>query len=179
MIKDASPLPGYPEPYDLLCAILQDATVDWRAELWEDVGADAVTWRVRPGGPSIGAVMLHMMQVEIFWLEMFVLGRRMDPDEANELMWADLDVDKSIWPDPPAQPLTWYFAWHDRIRARMLESIKEWPAPDTKLTREGEPNLYTPGWVLGHVIQHETYHGGQIVMLHDLWKAHLQAGALG
>jgi uncharacterized damage-inducible protein DinB len=25
-------------------------------------------------------------------------------------------------------------------------------------------------WVLGHVIQHEAYHGGQIVMLHDLWK---------
>ncbi len=25
-------------------------------------------------------------------------------------------------------------------------------------------------WVLGHVIQHETYHGGQAVLLSRLWR---------
>ena len=33
MLVDAEPLPGYQEPYGLLCAILQDGTNEWRWEL--------------------------------------------------------------------------------------------------------------------------------------------------
>jgi uncharacterized damage-inducible protein DinB len=70
----------------------------------------------------------------------------------------------------PSQPLSWYLDLHDRFRARTLEAVKSWPPADTLKDRAGEDNQYTPRWVLGHVIQHEAYHGGQIVMLYDLWK---------
>lgn len=58
MVKDAVPLPGYPEPYGLLCAILQDATCNWRSEIPCHVGPEAYRggqvlllvdlWRSRP-----------------------------------------------------------------------------------------------------------------------------------
>jgi uncharacterized damage-inducible protein DinB len=176
MIKDPVPFPGYPEPYGLLCAILQDATADWRGELWgAEVGPDVTTWRPRPGGQSIGAMLLHMIGVEIFWFEQFVLDRDFDPEEKKLLMSGEIDVDNGVWPDAPSQPLSWYFDLHDRYRARTLESIKLWPPPGSLKDRAGEGDQYSTLWVLGHVIQHEAYHGGQVVMLYDLWQHRAQS----
>jgi uncharacterized damage-inducible protein DinB len=169
MIRDTAPLPGYPEPYGFLCANLQDATVEWRGEMWDtDIGPDATTWRVRPGGPSIGAIILHMIVTEIFWIEHFVLGRPVEAEDWKLLMWDEIDVDSSKWPDAPNQPLSWYLDLHDRYRTRILEAIKSWPAAENLM--DFHDRQVTPRWVLGHVIQHEAYHGGQIVMLYDLWK---------
>lgn len=168
---DAAPLSAYPEPYAQLCATLQDTTTEWRAELMaDDLPAEEVTWRVRPGGQTIGAVMLHLIGVEIFWIERAVLGRSPDPAERRLLMADEIDVDRGIWPEPPSQPLSWYFELHDRIRARTLEAIKGWPEADAEIIIPQADHKYTPRWILGHVIQHEAYHGGQIVMLHDLWE---------
>ncbi len=168
---DAAPLADYPAPYSQLCATLQDTTTEWRAELMrEELSPEAVTWRPRPGGQSIGAIMLHLIDVEVFWIEEAVLGRTPDPDEQKLLMVEETNVDQGIWPEPPAQPLSWYFALHDRIRTRTLASIKDWPAPDADIRLPGRDHRYTPRWVLGHVIQHEAYHGGQIVLLTDLWE---------
>ena len=170
MNRVLSPLPGYPEPYGTLAACLKDATEDWRGEIPSDLGSDATTWRVRPGGQSIGAIFLHIIQVEIWWLEIFPLERYPTSQENAALLWDQIDVDSGKWPDPPAEPLSWYFDYHDKVRARTLESIKEWPSPTTMIKRDGESNDYNLSWVLGHVIQHESYHGGQIVLIEDLYN---------
>lgn len=168
-VRDVEPLPGYQDPYGLLCAILQDATNDWRLELCdEQTPAECVAWRVAPNGQSIGSVMLHLIAVEVFWFEEFALGKEWDKEERQMLLWDETDVDKGIWPDPPHEPLQWYFDLHDRIRTRTLESIKTWPSANSTIERWGRQTSLR--WVLGHVIQHESYHGGQIVLLHDLWK---------
>lgn len=160
---DAEPLPGYPEPYGLLCAILQDGTNEWRLELDPGLTEDAMVWQPYPGTYSIGAIIMHIIAVEIFWFERFVLGLPNDPDE-TKLTLADVtDVDNWQWPVPPRQPLSWYFELQDRIRARTLEGIKTWPPADS--AREHHGRQVTMRWVFGHVIQHEAYHGGQAVML--------------
>ena len=41
MLIDAQPLPGYQEPYGLLCAILRAGTNDWRLELDQGTSEDA------------------------------------------------------------------------------------------------------------------------------------------
>lgn len=173
MVNDVAPLPGYAEPYGLLCAILQDATKEWRWELDGDLGSEVTTWRPQPGGRSIGAVILHMIAAELFWFEQFALDRQIDPDDKKRLLWDELDVDSGTWPDAPAQPISWYFQLHDSYRARTLEAVKAWPPADTLKDLHGWPRSMR--WVLGHVIQHEAYHGGQVVVLYDLWKA--RAGA--
>jgi uncharacterized damage-inducible protein DinB len=170
MVVDAAPLPGYPEPYGLLSAMLKDATAEWRGELPGDLGPEVTTWRARPGGASIGGIVLHMIAVEIYWLECFALGRPFDPEEDKQLLWHEIDVDESIWPEVPHQPLSWYFALHDHYRTRTLESIKQWPPADTLIGNADGTRHRSLRWVLGHVIQHEAYHGGQIVTMVDLWR---------
>jgi uncharacterized damage-inducible protein DinB len=168
MLIDAEPLPGYQEPYGLLCAILKDGTNEWRWELDQDLSEDAVVWQPYPGTHSIGAIILHIVSVEIFWFERFVLDLPADPEESKLTMADEIDVDAWHWPEPPRQPISWYFELHDRIRARTLESIKNWPPADS--TREHDGRQLTMRWVLGHVIQHEAYHGGQAVLLNRLWQ---------
>ena len=168
MIIDAEPLAGYEEPYGLLCAILQDGTNEWRLELDPALSEDAVVWQPHPGTHSIGAAILHIIGVEIFWFERFVLGLAPDPAERQLLMADEIDVDEWQWPEPPRKPLSWYFELQDRVRARTLEGIKNWPAPDATRTLDGHPR--TMRWILGHVIQHEAYHGGQAVLLSRLWQ---------
>ena len=168
MLIDTAPLPGYPEPYGLLCAILQDGTKEWRAELDPDLPEDAVVWQPHPGAHSVGAILLHIIWVETYWFEQFALGHSADPEERRLTMKDETDQLAWRWPAPPRKPISWYFAFHDRIRARTLESIKKWPPADTvKQHRIGDVSLR---WVFGYVIKHEAYHGGQAVLLNRLWQ---------
>jgi uncharacterized damage-inducible protein DinB len=166
-LTDAEPLPGYQEPYGLLCAILQDGTNEWRWELDPDLSEDAVVWQPYPGTHSIGAIILHIIAVEIFWFERFALDLPTDPEESRILMADETDVDAWHWPAPPRKPLSWYFEFHDSIRARTLENIKKWPPADS--AKQHHNRQVTMRWVFGHVIQHEAYHGGQAVLLNRLW----------
>ncbi len=174
MLIDAQPLPGYQEPYGLLCAILQDGTNEWRLELDPNLTEDAVVWQPYPGMHSIGGILLHIASVEVFWLERFALDREWDLEEVKLLMSQETEVDEWRWPAPPRRPISWYFEMHDRIRARTLESIKSWPSPESAKDLHGDPR--TMRWVLGHVIQHEAYHGGQAVLLQRLWELRNQEG---
>lgn len=175
MVKDVAPLDGYQDPYGLLLAVLQDATDDWRmefdwsGELKKTIGSEVMRWRPYPSGPHMAGVMLHMIVAEVAWFESFVLKREVSAADKALLMWDEIDVDAGQWPEPPDQPLSWYFDLQDQFRLRTLAAVKEWPTPDTQL--QGRERIYTPPWVLGHVIQHESYHGGQIVLLYEAYKA--------
>ena len=165
---DVAPLAGYQDSYGQLCAILQDGTREWRGEMDPDLSSDAVVWQPHENAHSIGTVILHIAGVEAYWFEQFALGEPMSPEEKKLTLFDETDVDKGLWPAPPRQPLAWYFDLHDRIRARTLESIKRWGPPET-IEQRGD-HSFSLGWVFGHVIQHESYHGGQAVLLQELWK---------
>jgi uncharacterized damage-inducible protein DinB len=174
MLIDAEPLSGYQEPYGLLCAILQDATNEWRWELDQDLSEDAVVWQPHAGTHSIGGIILHLIGAEVYWFEKFALGISPDPEERKLILSDEMDVDTWNWPVPPRKPISWYFELHDRIRARTLESVKRWPAPDSTKGHDGRQ--VSMRWVLGHVIQHEAYHGGQAVLLNRLWQLRESGG---
>jgi uncharacterized damage-inducible protein DinB len=163
---DVAPLPGYSQDYGILLASLQDSTREWRDELGEP-DVDTITWQPYPNGYSIGGQLLHIGAAEVFWVEMFCLGRK-HPEEMKSLMNADMDVDKGLWPTPPAEPIAYYYNTLDRIRARTLESVKAFAPSDTQ--KDHWIHQVTFRWVLSHVIQHDSYHGGQAVMLAELAK---------
>ncbi len=167
MKYDAAPLPGYAEPYGQLLAILQDGTREWREEL-EETPVEAITWQPFPASHSIGALILHMIECEVFWFETIALGMPENDAEAKVLMSEEIKQYEGTWPTPPAKPLSHYFEMQDRIRARTLESVKRWGPPEGPVkTQWGEVSLR---WILGHVIEHESYHGGQVVLLKALWE---------
>ena len=168
MDKAIVPLPGYPDPIGLLAAVLQDSTLEWRGELPAELPPEVLTWPIRPDGQSIGAVILHMISAELAWSEGFLLKQPVSDEDKQKLMWDEIDVDESRWPVPPSEPLAWYYNLQDQYRNRTLESIKRWPEPDALVP--GPRRKLSPTWVLGHLIQHDAYHGGQLAIIHDQYE---------
>jgi uncharacterized damage-inducible protein DinB len=67
------------------------------------------------------------------------------------------------WPAPPRQPLAWYLEQHDRIRARTHEILADFNDPAQEFQRKND--RVTLRWLLHHVIGHEAYHAGQVLLL--------------
>jgi uncharacterized damage-inducible protein DinB len=168
---DAAPIDGIPEPYGLLLAILQDGTREWMGELGdlEAIPAEAMTFAARPGGPTMGAQMLHLTAVEHGWLARAPLGMELTEEDAKILMRDEIDVDKGIWPTPPSEPFSWYLNLYQERRRQTLELAPRWPEAGHVFARSW--GSLTMGWIVGHMIQHDSYHGGQIVLLHEHWLA--------
>lgn len=166
--KTITPAPGYPDPIGLMVAVLQDSTEEWRGELPADLPPEVLTWPIRPDGQTMGAVILHMIVAELAWTEGFLLNQPVSQEDKAILLWDEIDVDDSRWPIPPAQPLTWYYALQDQYRNRTLESMKHWPDPHSMI--QGPRRKLSPIWVLGHLIQHDAYHGGQLALIHDHYE---------
>jgi uncharacterized damage-inducible protein DinB len=166
---DIEPTSGLPMEYGLLAAALQDGTREWREEL-DEVPDEAVWWQPFENGHSIGALILHMVDVEAFWIETVALERERSADELRELLSEEVDQYAFKWILPPKKPLAYYYEIQDRIRARTLESLKHLPDPATVIAREGWSYSTTIRWILNHVVAHESYHGGQAVLLKALWE---------
>jgi uncharacterized damage-inducible protein DinB len=162
---DVAPLPGFPAEYGLLLATLQDSTREWKDELGE-VDPDLICWQPYPKGYSIGGVLLHIAETEAYWIEQFVLGREISEEEKTQCMIAEIDQYHGSWPTPPREPLSYYYGILDRIRARTLESVKSFDPPET--VKGSKWGTMTLRWVLAHVVGHDSYHGGQAVMLKEL-----------
>lgn len=164
---DVQPVLGYPHDYGLMLAQLQDGTREWREEL-EEVGVDTIVRQAYPGGYSIGGIMLHIAEVEIYWLEEFCLDQKMSEADEKLFMSNDIQQYEGKWPDAPREPLSYYYKVLDDVRARTFENVKHLPPHDVFKSRPNEE--VSMGWVFSHVIGHESYHGGQIVLLKEMFK---------
>src|SRR5437016_4976846 len=125
---DTAPKPGYPEPYGMLLATLEKQTASWRHQL-ETPSPEEIVWQPYENGHSIGALMLHIAEVETYWIETVCLGREMSHEELELYMSAQTDPFKGIWPAPPNHPFDYYLGILARVRAKTLESVKEFGEP--------------------------------------------------
>ncbi len=164
---DAAPQAACQPDIGLLAAVLQDGTREWRWEL-EGVTEDAIVWQPFPGGHSIGALMFHIIEAEAYWVEMVCMGLPEDRALFEELMSEHIKQDEIQWPTPPRKPISYYFELHDEVRSNMLKHIETLQEPAAIRAREDHD--VTVRWVLGHIIQHEAYHGGQIILLNEMFK---------
>lgn len=164
---DVAPLEGCHPQMGLMAAMLEDGTREWREELGK-ISPEGIVWQPFPGGHSIGAVLLHIIEVEVFWIEAFCMGMPTTKAEAKELMSAQIKQYSVKWPVPPKRPISYYYGLQDGVRARTLRHIKALTEPQAMKSREKYD--VTVRWVLSHVVEHESYHGGQIVLLKELFK---------
>lgn len=150
----------------LLLGVLEDSTREWLDNL-EEPTVEAITWQSFPNAPSIGAELLHLIDTEAYWFETFLARRRRPAGETALLLAKETRVDSGSWPTPPAEPLEWYLGHLRRIRARAWNAIKDMAPTDFRRSEKWEMSVR---WVIGHVIQHDSYHGGQAVLLHEQFK---------
>jgi uncharacterized damage-inducible protein DinB len=163
---DVEPLVGFDPEIGLLLAGLEDSTREWRENLGEP-SIEAIIWQPNPGAYSIGGLLLHLIDCEDSWFHCFAAGNEREPDESLLLMSDETNQYDGSWPVPPAEPISWYLELHDRHRARAFESLRGLEA-----TRVYPRKKYscTLRWVVAHVLEHDSYTGGQAVALHELWK---------
>ncbi|MBL8049012.1 MAG: DinB family protein [Chthonomonas sp.] len=149
-------------------ATLQDGTREWRGE-FESMSPEELTWQPYPDGPSIGGCILHMAGCEAWWLQAVVRGEELDASNPAIAYDAALDQDNHVWPTPPAESPEWYFDILSAQREKTIALITEHNDPDSVHVRPSG-NSFTFRWIVARLVQHDSYHGGQCVMLHEMWK---------
>jgi uncharacterized damage-inducible protein DinB len=168
-VYDLPPAAGHNLQIGLLMTMLDDCTRNWRYEELGWVKDEAIVWQPFPNGHSIGGLLLHIAWVEHFWLHEIACGYQAPAEERELFMTDQTDMDAVKWPTPPNKPLKWYFDQHDRIRARTRELMAGLTDPEQFF--DWRDNKVSLRWLIYHVITHEAYHGGQIVLLALQWRA--------
>lgn len=168
-VFDAAPLEGFNPEMGLLAAMLQDSTREWREELGR-VGKEAVLRQPFPNGHSIGTLMLHIANVEAFWIEKIAAGRALDPEEEKRLLSNEINQYGVFWPPSPRKPLAYFLEIQDNIRRRTLMTLQELGDPSMLITRRSGKTAFTLRWIINHVITHEAYHAGQAVLLQLMYR---------
>lgn len=161
-IIDIRPLSCMERQLGLIAKMIEEGTKRWRQELG-DIDDDCVVWQPFPNGHSIGAVILHVSDVEQYWIQEVALSRARTRDDLRALYSLATDQNHCHWPAPPKRPLFWYLALHDHVRKTTLCAIEQFGQAD-RLARVGE-SAYSIRWILHHLMFHESYHGGQAVLL--------------
>ena len=163
---DVVPLTGYHSEIGLLLAALQESTREYRRYL-EGIPDDALLFQARPGGHSIGGLLLHMADVELYWVVQVGAGKRVPRSLVPKY---ECDQYGADWPLPPPMPVADYFAILDRVRETTLETARSFH-PDQLVTRKSWKAELSHRWILTHIVAHDSYHGGQAVLLRDLHAA--------
>lgn len=169
------PFASHPDPeIAVLLSLLANTTNEWR-EMLAVVPPDLVVRQLHADGHSIGAVLLHIADVEGFWLHEGFSGQVRPPEVVDALLSKETDQAHVHWPTPPAETVEWYYARLDAVRARTLDLARTLRSADQVLMHPARlGKTYTARWLLGHVVTHEAYHGGQAVLL-SLMPARLTA----
>lgn len=161
---DIPPLEGFHPEVGLLLSALKDSTREWREELGE-VDQATVTWQPYEGAPSIATLLLHIAAVESWWLETTALGIEPDPEEVAKFLDDETNQEEHQWPAPPDEPLAYFLDLHDRVRSRVLERWRTVTDPERLVSKPTWNAELSLRWMLAHVVEHDSYHGGQAVMI--------------
>lgn len=163
---DVVPIPGLDPEIGLLGAALIDSTREWREELEElKPSAASLTWQAEPGGVSIGALFLHLIETELWWIQTVAGGIPITDAEVKRYRVDEIDQYADKWPQAPEMDLGGYFTMLQEVRERTLAVLGSLGSPDRVVPRPGSETKFTLRWILVHVLQHDSYHGGQAVML--------------
>jgi uncharacterized damage-inducible protein DinB len=164
-----SPAELHPE-LGLLWATLEDGSREWLENMEPAPTRDAMTWQAYPNSPSVGGILLHMISADKFWISEVALGEELDETHPARAYDVEVDQDSVKWPAPPDQPWEWYLNLYQEGRKGLLESLKRVSGPEKVLTRPSG-NSFTVRWILAHLVQHDSYHAGQMIALNEMHKA--------
>lgn len=149
----------------LLMAVLTETTREWREEL-ETVPPEAMVRQVSAQGQSIGALLLHIADVEGFWLHEGFSGQPRPSEVTAALLSDATDQYGGVWPVPPQQPLAWYYQQLDTVRAQTVAWVQTLHSAGQEFAHPAiAGKTFTARYLLSHVLTHEAYHGGQAVLL--------------
>jgi uncharacterized damage-inducible protein DinB len=149
-----------------------------------DVTAEDLQRQHAPGHNTIGMLLAHVAIVEVYWVQVGLLGR--DSFDIEAVLGLGMDDDGIPLPPGGAPPavlaghdLAWFRDRVDLARRYAYEQLRglgdaELGAVRSGTRRNGTRREFDGHWVLFHVVEHFAGHSGQILLLR-----HLQRDARG
>ena len=95
------------------------------------------------------------------------------PDSIASNFDNNIDQYKPFWPKADVKPLAWYLEMLTETRTDMIELLKTGPSATTMFKRS-DNFQFSLRWMLAHLVEHDSYHGGQAVLIHEAYKASLR-----
>lgn len=140
----------------------------WRAELGNPCD-EAVAWQPFHRSHSIGAILLHLADVEGRWMEECLAGRPRPEDELALLRSHDNKPHENSWVDPPEWPFSQYIEVLSWIRNRSISTLHQVGCPE--FVFEGPRGRCSVSDAVRFLCFHESYHAGQAVLhrVHHEW----------
>ena len=153
----------------LCLALLADVRARTLERL-DGIGTDEID-RAMPDvcSSTIGSLLYHIAAIEYDWLYADLLGEPF-PDDARA--WFPLDVRGEdgrlahVTGVPPAR----HRARIEHVRAMLTEALRAIPPDNWDTPRARERYDVSPAWILGHLMQHEAEHRGQIRLLRSRFR---------
>ncbi len=120
---------------------------------------------------TISQLLYHIAGVELFWLQVVVLGAVTLAEANAELKPARLGTAESR--ALAGRPFEFYAAKLDEVRAKTEAAF--WKLKDEALDTDckiplNDGTRATPRWAITHLMEHEAHHRGQIALLRK-WLA--------
>jgi len=119
------------------------------------------------GAHSIGALALHIGEAEWWWMQCNVAGHKLSEEDAKAPYWDVLDEPEAFWKN--GYTAEFCLQQLDNIRNQTRDVLFGYGEKDLErmvsVEREGEVREQSLRWILHHLIDHESQHKGQILML--------------
>lgn len=129
----------------------------------EGLTDEMVDWIPPEGGNSIGALLYHIVAIEMSWLYEEILEVQEYPKELEPLLIYEVREENGQLTPIQGESLEAHLSRLDAGRALLLEGLKGMTGEDFQRLRRLEDYEVTPEWVLHHLMQHEAEHRGQIL----------------
>ena len=122
------------------------------------------------GSHSIGGLVLHIGEAEWFWMQMVVSGHQLTEEDKTAAYWDILDDVERV----TRQGFTTEFCLQEaeKVRNQTRDVLFSYNDKDLEriitFERKGQATEYNLRYILHHLIDHESQHKGQILMLKRL-----------
>ena len=122
------------------------------------------------GAHSIGALVLHIGEAEWFWMQMVVARHELTEEDQKAPYWDVLDDIERVARN--GYTIEFCLSEIEKIRNQTRDVLFSYNDKDLEriitYERRGETTEYNLRWILHHLIDHESQHKGQILMLKRL-----------
>jgi len=161
------PLPGLSPEIGRLARILVDQRRRCN-EMTTGLSVNDIDWRPSPSNPSIGAALLHMGAITVWYLHEVLLREPVPIEECTQFHFDPEDLEAPLRaPAKSADRLLADVAWaHDRL-TEWLATRKDADLNRSFVHRKGHVSA-TLRWILWRLIEDAVHHRGQVATIKRL-----------
>ncbi len=146
-------------------------------EITSELTVEQLSWQPGPGRNTIGMLLVHIADAEIFWLQVAPYNpvkEEVDP-KISEKLGFDVSVvgmpmkDGATAPEALAdKDITFYHGLLRKTQEITHETLCHWLDTHLEKTYEMQEMTFSYGWTLYHVFEHLCQHVGQIRAIKNL-----------